>query len=217
MPRKPALPGIDRRQLILEAALPVFAQQGFEAATNKEITERAGVNQGLIYFYFESKADLFFATFEHHARLVMAQLDAAFAQVGDEEPITGLHHLLRRIVEVLDTPRAISLLRLMHQTAGSRLPDGTLSSRDEQRSVGMLAEHLMTRLCDYLKTHIMRKASHPLKPSTVALLMTRTLVASIGARELDQPAQLSRAELAESIASLFCYGLLESAERRTTD
>lgn len=58
MPLKPALPGADRRQHILEAALPVFAEQGFEAATNKEITERAGVNQGLIYFYFESKQDI---------------------------------------------------------------------------------------------------------------------------------------------------------------
>ena len=48
MPRKPAVPGVDRRQQILEAALSVFAEQGFEAATNKEITERAGVNQGLI-------------------------------------------------------------------------------------------------------------------------------------------------------------------------
>jgi hypothetical protein len=50
MPRKPAMPGIDRRQNILDAALSVFAEQGFEAATNKEIEERAGVNQGLIYF-----------------------------------------------------------------------------------------------------------------------------------------------------------------------
>ena len=52
MPRKPAVAGVDRRQQILEAALSVFAERGFEAATNKEITERAGVNQGLIYFYF---------------------------------------------------------------------------------------------------------------------------------------------------------------------
>ena len=50
MSRKPAMPGVDRRQQILEAALSVFAERGFEAATNKEITERAGVNQGLIYF-----------------------------------------------------------------------------------------------------------------------------------------------------------------------
>jgi len=40
MPRKPAVPGVDRRQNILDAALSVFAEQGFEAATNKEITER---------------------------------------------------------------------------------------------------------------------------------------------------------------------------------
>jgi len=62
MPRKPAIPGVDRRQQLLEVALVVFAEQGFEAATTKEITDRAGVNQGLIYFYFESN-DL--CTFYH--------------------------------------------------------------------------------------------------------------------------------------------------------
>src|SRR5215467_3292274 len=115
MPRKPAVPGVDRRQQILEAALSVFAEQGFEAATNKEITERAGVNQGLIYFYFESKADVFFAAFEHHARFVIAQLDAVFEHGRDEDLASGLARLLRQIVAVLDTPRTINLLRIVHQ------------------------------------------------------------------------------------------------------
>src|SRR5215831_1154307 len=118
MPRKPTMPGVDRRQPILEAALSVFAERGFEAATNKDITERAGVNQGLIYFYFESKADVFFAAFEHHARFVMAELDAVFEQERDEEPASGLAHLLGQIVAILDRPRTINLLRIVHQVVG---------------------------------------------------------------------------------------------------
>jgi AcrR family transcriptional regulator len=89
MGRKPAVTGVDRRRQILEAALPVFAEQGFKAATNKESAKRAGVNQGLIYFYFESKADVFFAAFEYHAQLVLAQLDAVYEQIGNEAPAPG--------------------------------------------------------------------------------------------------------------------------------
>jgi AcrR family transcriptional regulator len=213
MPRKPVTPGIDRHQQILEAALAIFAEQGFEAATNKEIAERAGVNQGLIYFYFESKADVFFATYEHHAHLVMTQLDAVFEQANDEDPVTGLHELLRRVVAVLDTPRAISLLRIMHQVASSRLPDGALSNKDKQRSVGMLARHLTTRFREYFEVQTAHGRLRPVtKPALTALLISRTLISSIGGRAYTNPAQPVHEELAEGIATLFCYGLLPREE-----
>ena len=214
MPRRPAIPGVDRRQQILEAALSVFAEQGFEAATNKMIAERANVNQGLIYFYFESKADVFFATFEYHARLVIEQLDAAFEQVNDEDPVTGLHHLLKQIVKVLDTPRAISLLRIMYQVVSSRLPDGALSRKDEQPSVNMLAKHLSTRLREYLAAQMERGKLRPMKPALIAQLITRTLLSSIGPRGDNRLMQPSHEELAEGIASLFCYGLLPGDARQ---
>jgi AcrR family transcriptional regulator len=35
MARRPAEPGVDRRQQILGAALDVFAEQGYEGATTK--------------------------------------------------------------------------------------------------------------------------------------------------------------------------------------
>jgi len=178
MPRKPTMTGVDRRQQILEAALSVFAERGFEAATNKDITERAGVNQGLIYFYFESKADVFFAAFEQHARFVMAQLNAVFEEVRDEDPATGLAWLLKRIVKVLDTPRAINLLRIMHQVRGSRTPGGALSSQEEHRSIGMLAEHLGRRLYEYREPQIVRGALWPVKSGLAAYLMTCTLISS---------------------------------------
>ncbi len=48
-----------RRQQIIDGALVVFAEKGFEKATNQDIAEAAGIGSpGLIYHYFESKADL---------------------------------------------------------------------------------------------------------------------------------------------------------------
>ena len=50
---------IQRRQQIIDGALTVFAEKGFDKATNQEIAEAAGIGSaGLIYHYFESKADL---------------------------------------------------------------------------------------------------------------------------------------------------------------
>ena len=47
-----------RRAQILDAAAAVFAEKGFHRATTKEIARAAGVSEGTIYNYFDSKADL---------------------------------------------------------------------------------------------------------------------------------------------------------------
>jgi AcrR family transcriptional regulator len=214
MPRKPALPSVDRRQQILEAALSVFAERGFEAATNKEITDRAGVNQGLIYFYFASKADVFFAAFEYHARQVMTQLDAVFVEVRDEDPATGFARLLKQTVAVLDTPCTISLLRIMHQVMGSREPRGALRREEEQRSIGMLAEYLARRLREYLEVQMARGTLRPVKVGLATYLITSTLISTIAGRRRDsRAAQFSQEELAEMIVTLYGEGLLPRQER----
>ena len=43
---------------ILEAALELFAHQGFHNTTISQIAKKAGVSKGLIYNYFASKEDL---------------------------------------------------------------------------------------------------------------------------------------------------------------
>jgi AcrR family transcriptional regulator len=48
----------DRRELILDCALALFAEHGVEGTSMKSLAKRAGISPGLIYHYFESKADL---------------------------------------------------------------------------------------------------------------------------------------------------------------
>jgi len=48
----------ERRRQILDAALIVFAQKGFHDANVSDVAALAGVSQGTIYWYFESKEAL---------------------------------------------------------------------------------------------------------------------------------------------------------------
>jgi AcrR family transcriptional regulator len=48
-----------RRQAILDAALCVFAERGFEAARLDDVAARAGVAKGTLYLYFRDKEALF--------------------------------------------------------------------------------------------------------------------------------------------------------------
>jgi AcrR family transcriptional regulator len=49
----------ERRRQILEAALKVFLEKGFHTANVSDVAAEAGVSQGTIYWYFDSKDALF--------------------------------------------------------------------------------------------------------------------------------------------------------------
>jgi len=50
--------GSDKRDLILQAAVRVFAQKGYHACRVSDIAAEAGVAHGLLYHYFRSKEDV---------------------------------------------------------------------------------------------------------------------------------------------------------------
>ncbi|MFS8629945.1 MAG: TetR/AcrR family transcriptional regulator, partial [Bacillales bacterium] len=47
-----------KRELIMERALELFAENGFEATSVQQITERCGISKGAFYLYFKSKDEL---------------------------------------------------------------------------------------------------------------------------------------------------------------
>lgn len=51
----------DRREQILDVATGLFAHQGFQGTTTKEIAQHAGVNEALIFRHFPSKEELYWA------------------------------------------------------------------------------------------------------------------------------------------------------------
>ena len=59
-----------RRDQLVEAALEIIAEFGSEAATVRAIAERAGVTQGLIRHYFNSKDELTRAAYNIHMQRI---------------------------------------------------------------------------------------------------------------------------------------------------
>ena len=54
-----------KRKEILQAAMQVFAREGYHRARMEEVAEEAGIGKGTVYEYFSSKTDLFIALHEH--------------------------------------------------------------------------------------------------------------------------------------------------------
>lgn len=101
-----------RRQQIINGALEVFATNGFEKATNKQIAQAAGIGSpGLIYHYFKDKADLLRHVIEQRAPLY--QLIAHPEVLMALPPREALTLFARRFLKILDNRAALSAFKLM--------------------------------------------------------------------------------------------------------
>jgi AcrR family transcriptional regulator len=67
----------DTQQKILDSALTLFRERGFDAATMREIASRAGVASGLAYYYFDSKDAIVLAFYQRAKDDLAASLEAA--------------------------------------------------------------------------------------------------------------------------------------------
>jgi TetR/AcrR family fatty acid metabolism transcriptional regulator len=72
--------GGGKRERILDAAVRVFAQEGFYNAKVSQIAQEAGVADGTIYLYFKSKDDLLISLFEDRMERINQNLREALTQ-----------------------------------------------------------------------------------------------------------------------------------------
>lgn len=70
-------PPADKRRLILDAAIRVFARQGFHQTRVSDIADEAGVAYGLVYHYFSSKDEVLNELFTERWSLLLAAIDEA--------------------------------------------------------------------------------------------------------------------------------------------
>jgi AcrR family transcriptional regulator len=97
------------RAALIEAAAPLFAEQGFEATRTRDIADRAKANVSAINYHFGSKMGLYQAVIKAQAEQMNASFPLETEAVRQEEPATRLHwlvhSLLRRVVTKNDDHR----------------------------------------------------------------------------------------------------------------
>jgi TetR/AcrR family transcriptional regulator, fatty acid metabolism regulator protein len=79
-------PPVDKRRQILDAAIRVFARQGFHACRVSDIADEAGVAYGLVYHYFKSKDQVLNELFTERWSLLLAAIEEVDGQgIGAHE------------------------------------------------------------------------------------------------------------------------------------
>ncbi|RJL32264.1 TetR family transcriptional regulator [Bailinhaonella thermotolerans] len=128
------------RELIVETALRLFRERGFEATTMRAIAAEAGVSVGNAYYYFASKEQLIQAYYERS----QAEHEAACERILAEERDFGarLRGVLRAWVEVSEPYHAFAVKFFKHAAE----PDNPLSpfsaesSPARDRAIGIYRE-----------------------------------------------------------------------------
>src|SRR5690348_11046156 len=76
------------RQALIDAAIESLRSEGFTGASARDIAERAGCTQALVFYYFGSVSDLLLAALDEVSRRRMDRYQAALSGVqGPEELI----------------------------------------------------------------------------------------------------------------------------------
>ncbi len=88
--------GPDKRQVILDAAVRVFARKGYHAARVGDIAGEAGIAHGLLYHYFGSKEEVLETVFRENWR----ELLETFARIeaSDEPPLAQLEGIAKSLL-----------------------------------------------------------------------------------------------------------------------
>jgi AcrR family transcriptional regulator len=139
----------ERREVLVDAAIRIFADRGYHAAPTLEIATAAGISQAYLFRLFPTKADLFVAVCAATRRRMVATFSAAGAQARDagRDPLEAMG---RAYGELVETERDVLLIQLHSQAAAGGEPRIRDAMRETfrqlydvvRRESGAGAEHL---------------------------------------------------------------------------
>ena len=112
-------PAPDKRERILRAAIKVFARKGFYATRVSEIAKAAGVADGTIYLYFDSKDDVLVRIFEDRITKLLDVLRDEIAQGRSVDE--RLHRIVQLQLGLLEGQRDLAEVITVNLRQSSRL------------------------------------------------------------------------------------------------
>ena len=127
--RQTSMKAADPGEKIQSAALKLFITKGITGTTTKEIARKAGVSEGTIYNYFESKGDLAYKLFERHMDRFRDVLTGSALSVQGPAPklsavIRGFFGFAR------DNHDAYAYIMIGHYTELQKMPYDKKKPRD---------------------------------------------------------------------------------------
>lgn len=195
------LSALDRRRQIMRTASALFARRGYRGTTTREIAERAGINEALLFRHFPSKEKLYWTIIEEQcaARGRRGKINEILETGGSDYEIFAA--IAREILT--RTARDTELTRLLWFTA---LESHTLSRRFFRTYVAVYYE----ALAEYIRRRASEGAFCNVDPLISARGFLGMVVYHFLVQELfggDKYQKFDPASVAETLAGIWLNGM----------
>jgi len=127
------------KEKILDAATILFADKGFDGTKVQEITDAAGVNKAMLYYYFKSKDDLLMAVIGRFIEGIRDSIPQHFAATGDTA--RSIENFLDFYIEYLARNRAFVRLMPWELLSGKHL--NTIAHSHMIPTFGLMREKIV--------------------------------------------------------------------------
>lgn len=107
-----------RRQQVLDAALQVFARDGYGNAVVDDIARASSTSKGGVYFHFPSKQALFLALMDEAGGMLLSRVERAMAEETD--PLAKGDAALRAALATFGKNRTLARLLLVEAVGAGR-------------------------------------------------------------------------------------------------
>jgi len=116
---------IDKKKQLLDAALHVFATQGFEKASMREIAANAGLTTGAIYYHYKNKDDLYYDAVKESAYFVhkLSEKDKDSKVKSNQEMFEEISNNVRNRMSKEIEQRLLILLTAYAISKGGRIKE----------------------------------------------------------------------------------------------
>lgn len=111
-----------KRQLIMEAALQVFVEHGYEKTKIIDVARTAGIGKGTVYEYFESKEALFCCILEEYCEYYKEGVRKILSDLNDAGCQEKLLSVIRMEEELKDQVHLKSLNPIQLMTEFTNFP-----------------------------------------------------------------------------------------------
>ena len=192
---------ISTRHKILETAIRLFSERGFNGTTTKEIAEEAGVNEALIFRYFSTKRDLYGAIIERKIEEEPGIELHIEAYSGTKDDWLIFKTIALRMFDCVEKDPTFMRLLYFSALEGHELSDMFFDT---------YVEYITMVLSDYIEERISEGAFKKLNPLLAARAFMGMVSNYIVGQELfgeKRRRQPEKEEVAETFVKIFLDGI----------
>src|SRR4051794_22216724 len=128
----------DRREAVLQAAMPVIAARGIHGSPTAEIAKRAGISHAYLFRLFPTKSDLAVAVVERANQRIYDAFAAA-AAAAEPGPESKLGAMGEAYGELLGDRELLLVQLHSHAAAGAGSPNREAARRGFERPAALVA------------------------------------------------------------------------------